>query len=282
MAEIGESLREARMRARIDISEVEARTKIRAKYLRALENEEWNLVPGPVYVKSFLKTYGDYLGLDSRLLIDEFKRRYERPSENEVRATASSARERERDRHRSRLAETLFSPIGVIVVALIVIVVALYLIGSHNGNGPSGSTGAITPSGGGGARHTKKHKTSTGHSTTSINHKKARSGVSTKSVTRTRSTVTTTSASDATLAMVPNGDTWVCVENASGTTLYTGTYHSGETIRTVHSSTLLVALGNNEVTITADGKPYTPSASSAIGLKITPKGVSNLATLPTC
>src|SRR5438270_18791 len=50
MADIGSTLREARMRARIDISEVEARTKIRAKYLRAIENEEWDLLPGPVYV----------------------------------------------------------------------------------------------------------------------------------------------------------------------------------------------------------------------------------------
>ena len=56
MADIGTTLREARMRARIDISEVESRTKIRAKYLRAIENEEWELLPGPVYVKSFLRT----------------------------------------------------------------------------------------------------------------------------------------------------------------------------------------------------------------------------------
>ena len=55
------------MRARIDISEIEAETKIRAKYLRALENEEWNLLPGPTYVKSFLRTYADALGLDGRL-----------------------------------------------------------------------------------------------------------------------------------------------------------------------------------------------------------------------
>ena len=79
------------MRARIDISEVEARTKIRAKYLRAIENEEWDLLPGPVYVKSFLRTYGDFLGLDSRMLVDEFKRRYERP-----RATTSCGRSRRR------------------------------------------------------------------------------------------------------------------------------------------------------------------------------------------
>ena len=79
------------MRARIDISEVETRTKIRAKYLRAIENEEWDLLPGPVYVKSFLRTYGDYLGLDSRLLIDEYKRRYERPSDHEMRPIAANA-----------------------------------------------------------------------------------------------------------------------------------------------------------------------------------------------
>ena len=62
MPEIGATLREARMRARIDVSEIEATTKIRAKYLRALENEEWGLLPGPTFVKSFLRTYAEALG----------------------------------------------------------------------------------------------------------------------------------------------------------------------------------------------------------------------------
>ena len=64
MAEIGETLRETRMRRRIDMTEVEAATKIRAKYLRALENEEWDLLPGPTFVKTFLRTYAEYLELD--------------------------------------------------------------------------------------------------------------------------------------------------------------------------------------------------------------------------
>src|ERR687890_613122 len=68
MPEIGETLREARMRRRIDMTEVETATKIRGKYLRALENEEWDLLPGPTFVKTFLRTYAEYLGLDSRLL----------------------------------------------------------------------------------------------------------------------------------------------------------------------------------------------------------------------
>ena len=71
MPDIGSTLREARMHARIDISEIESETKIRAKYLRALENEEWDLLPGPTYVKSFLRTYADALGLDGKLLIEE-------------------------------------------------------------------------------------------------------------------------------------------------------------------------------------------------------------------
>jgi hypothetical protein len=80
MPEIGSTLREARMRARIDITEVEQATKIRAKYLRALENEEWGLLPGPTFIRSFLREYADYLGLDSRTLVEEYKLRYDRPS----------------------------------------------------------------------------------------------------------------------------------------------------------------------------------------------------------
>ncbi len=80
MPEIGPTLRETRMRQRLDIVEVEAATKIRAKYLRALENEEWDQLPGPTFVRTFLRTYGDYLGLDSKMLVEEYKQRFERPA----------------------------------------------------------------------------------------------------------------------------------------------------------------------------------------------------------
>src|SRR5437870_7920237 len=103
MPEIGTTLREARMRARIDISEVEASTKIRAKYLRAIENEEWDLLPGDVYVKSFLRTYGEYLGLDTRQLLDDFRRRYERPSDHELRPITPLGRERDRPNRGPRI-----------------------------------------------------------------------------------------------------------------------------------------------------------------------------------
>jgi cytoskeleton protein RodZ len=91
MAEIGATLREARMRAHIDVSEIEAQTKIRAKYLRALENEEWDLLPGPTFVKSFLRTYAEALGLDGKILIEEYRQAYERSDDADFRPLVSTA-----------------------------------------------------------------------------------------------------------------------------------------------------------------------------------------------
>src|SRR3712207_9378977 len=84
MGGIGETLREARMQRRIDMTEVEAATKIRAKYLRALENEEWDLLPGPTFVKTFLRTYAEYLELDPKPLVEEYKQRYDRYGPQEL------------------------------------------------------------------------------------------------------------------------------------------------------------------------------------------------------
>jgi cytoskeletal protein RodZ len=61
------------MAQKIDVQEVEEATKIRAKFLRALENEEYDLLPGQSYVKSFLRTYSEYLGLDPRAMVDLYR-----------------------------------------------------------------------------------------------------------------------------------------------------------------------------------------------------------------
>src|SRR5947209_6955472 len=149
MPEIGATLREARMRARIDISEVETRTKIRAKYLRAIENEEWELLPGPVYAKSFLRTYGDYLGLDSRMLVDEYRSRYERPSDHELRPIGTLSRERERGER-----GPLLPPWALVGIVLVAIVVVLFIVGSLSG----GEKKAQPPSGSGAAKARHRHR----------------------------------------------------------------------------------------------------------------------------
>jgi hypothetical protein len=73
---IGGSLREARERQGLELTEAEAATKIRAKYLRALEEERFDLLPAQTYVKGFLRSYADSLGLDGQLYVDEFNSRF--------------------------------------------------------------------------------------------------------------------------------------------------------------------------------------------------------------
>jgi hypothetical protein len=76
MFEIGSSLRAARMRQELELSQAERDTRIRAKYLRALEDERFDVLPGPAYTKGFLRTYADYLGLDAQPFVDAYNARF--------------------------------------------------------------------------------------------------------------------------------------------------------------------------------------------------------------
>ncbi len=76
MFEIGNSLREARVRQGLEWPQVELATKIRGKYLRALEDEQFGILPAQPYIKGFLRTYAEFLGLDGQLYVDEYSSRF--------------------------------------------------------------------------------------------------------------------------------------------------------------------------------------------------------------
>ena len=143
MAEIGSTLRETRIRKKIDITTVEEATKIRAKYLRAIENEEWGVLPGPTYVKTFLRTYAQYLGLDAHLLVDEYAARFEEPEELELPAFSREQRIRTRVRRvgpPSRLAAA-----GGVALAILVFLLVLGLTANDDdGSSKSGSADSQT------------------------------------------------------------------------------------------------------------------------------------------
>jgi hypothetical protein len=256
MADIGTTLREARMRARIDISEVEARTKIRAKYLRAIENEEWDLLPGPVYVKSFLRTYGDFLGLDSRMLVEEFKRRYERPSDHDTRPIAPLGRDRDRSPR-----GPVIPPWAVIGLVLVAVLVALYVIGTRtSGTTKTSSTSANLP-----ATHPAKHRHKQRHRAHRVAPAKPKT---------------------VTLKLVATGALYVCLEDGNGKRLIPGVvYNPGQTIPTESARKLLLTLGNASVQMKVNGKTIpVPGSAGSIGFLLQPGATRPLPVglQPTC
>jgi cytoskeleton protein RodZ len=136
--EIGNSLREARMRRQIDFPQAEAAIKIRGKYLRALEDEQFELLPAETYVKGFLRTYAEYLGLDGQLYVDEYNSRFVTGEEYEMRRQRPR-RSSARPQQRSRRSETTVVLVALAAIStLTVIVIAAWT--SSNGKAPKAPT----------------------------------------------------------------------------------------------------------------------------------------------
>jgi hypothetical protein len=279
MPEIGPTLREARMRARIDITEVEQATKIRAKYLRAIENEEWQLLPGSTFAKSFIRTYAEFIGVDARSLVEEYKLRYERPSESELRAVSSPGlAARDRRGTRSSGARGGGSrgggprggggggiPRWAIMLGLLVVLVgALYVLGTRGGD----------DDGGGG------DTTATQVQTTPTRRGGARRGAAPRRATQ---------PSAPTLAgvrLTPIGDVYVCAVDQDDRILIAGeTFTAGQAVPLLRARSLRITLGNSQVTMRANGRVVdVPASSEAIGFAITPRGATAISgdQLPTC
>src|SRR4051794_24131350 len=121
--EIGNSLREARVRRGTDFAQAELVTKIRGKYLRALEEEHFEVLPAETYVKGFLRTYAEYLGLDGQLYVDEYNSRFVIGEEqSEARARRSAARPQQRNRRIE--ANVVLIALGAIAILTVVVISA--------------------------------------------------------------------------------------------------------------------------------------------------------------
>lgn len=123
MVDIPSQLRAARTDAGIDIATVESVIKIRAKYLRALESGDWAALPEETSAKSFLRTYGDYLGLDGRALVETFK-----AGQVSVGDPASYAPSAPYGADRSRRSWRTW----LVVALVLVLIVGLFLIGTNS------------------------------------------------------------------------------------------------------------------------------------------------------
>jgi cytoskeletal protein RodZ len=133
---VGNELRQARSQRQLSLHEAEEATKIRARYLQAIENEEWDQLPGDTYTRAFIRTYGGFLGLDGERLAEEQRRSRgaTRPAERLPRVNPRPRRVPAR-RRRGRI-----SPGVLAAVVSALVVIALLAIGLSSG-GDSGGAG---------------------------------------------------------------------------------------------------------------------------------------------
>ena len=76
MKTVGEILQKARVEKNLEYEDIEKKTRIRKKFLRAMEENDWDKLPSEAYIKGFLRNYSDFLGLKSAGVIAIFRRQY--------------------------------------------------------------------------------------------------------------------------------------------------------------------------------------------------------------
>ena len=250
-AGIGETLREARQDAGIQLDEVERTIRIRGRYLAALENEEWDVLPGEAYVRGFLHSYGDYLGLDGAELVDRYDRL-------EVRAEPEPSVEVPFEPPRPMGPGNAFwRRAGAIALGLAGALVILFLVLAVTGGSEKK---------GGGPRH----------------HHGGKNGGSAQATTTTSTTTTT----EASVTLQPTGTVWVCLVDHSGSPLVNGeTLTAGDDRGPFKDPNMKLNAGNGEIRIELNGKPVPiPSPGETQGFDFTPQGAKPLSgsARPTC
>jgi cytoskeletal protein RodZ len=248
MPGIGETLREARVAAGIRLDEAERTIRIRVRYLDALENEEWDVLPGDAYVRGFLHTYADFLGLDGAELVDSYERQV---------VPAAAPAERPRDVRfeppRPAGGNPVLRRIGWAAIFVAAALAALFIV--------LGITGGSSDNG-------KDHH----------HHGANKQGSATTS--------TTTTPSEASVSLTPTGIVWVCLVDQSGKPLVNGeTLSTGDSRGPFKAPELKLTLGNAEMQIELNGKQVPiPSSANPVGFDLTPQGAKPLSTAgrPTC
>jgi cytoskeleton protein RodZ len=251
MPGIGETLREARTAAGIQLDDAERTIRIRVRYLDALENEDWGVLPGDAYVRGFLHTYADYLGLDGGALVDDYDRQVA-PAQAERSLDMPFEPPRPMDGGNPTMRRIGWGAIFV-AAALAALFIVLGITGGSS-EGPK--------------QHHRQHHGG-GH----------------KQGSASTTTTTTTSPSEATVSLTPTGTVWVCLVDQSGKPLVNGeTLTAGDDRGPFKARDMQITLGNGEIQVQLNGKQVPiPSAANPVGFDLTPQGAKPLSSnFPTC
>ncbi len=251
MPDIGNTLREARIRRGLTITDVESITKIRSKYLEALEENDFEVLPGPTVVKGFLRSYASFLKLDPDLLLAEYRSQYEDsreeigPLRTEMAQQPRTRTSTERKQKRTRRTQRGYVAAGVIAV---VVVILLAWLGSGRGQAPATIDGSNLAT-----------STSAAASTTVAVETTSTSSTLGESTSTTAGVPTTTGENVTMVLSVAEGSCWLVVraDNENGAELYAGTLSAGgrQTFDTAKRYWLMAGIPE-ALTVTVNGTPY--------------------------
>lgn len=236
---IGPTLRDARNRRKLSFEQVESATKIRLRFLRAMENEEWDVLPGGAYSRAFLRTYANYLGLDGDRLVEDFRRA--------TSATEGAAPRVERAGGQGAERARPGRAIGIAAAVLLAgAVLAVVLIDEDVGGGGGGGASQS----GTAAQRTRDSRTGDAPSARASRPEQI------------------------SLELVASAEVWVCLLDAGGEPLVGGQIlQAGESEGPYRSRGFSVAFGNGEVAMRIDGEEEEiPSSSSPVGYEIAADG----------
>ena len=254
---IGEALRNARTDRGIRLDAVEQSTKIRIKYLRAMEDDAWELLPAPAYARGFLRTYASFLGLDADALVREYGR-YEQALE-EAPPYAEPLRQPAVGPEGLRRRVGGWGVAGAVVALVLGGLIVLGITGGSDTGGDHR---------GGGREH-------------GAGERAQASGTAT-----TTSPATEQPAGPATLRLTATGTVWVCLVDDRDRPLVNGlTLAAGEVRGPYRAGSFKATFGNGALEMEVDGKPVrVPQAPEPLGYEIGPDGVRQLApsARPTC
>ncbi len=259
MGVIGDTLSEARTRRAVDLEQVEAATGVRVRYLRAIEDEDWEALPEDFYARSFIRKYAQYLDVDGEPLVEEYRRqsgaagRGGAPTSPFARTTSRRAEALRRRRRR----QEVYTWVGAAAV-LVAIVVAVVLLASSGGTSSGEPAGAGGPAGAAGERSAKAGAEGAGEGAAA---KGGGAGTTTGKPKAPRPVA---------LTIEPTGEVWSCVLDGKGKRLVNGVIlTAGETRGPFHSHSYSAAFGNGSVTVTVDGRPaHTPKTPSPMGFSV--------------
>jgi cytoskeleton protein RodZ len=234
---IGATLREARNRREVELSEVEAAIKIRVRYLRAIEDEEWDALPGVAYARGFIRSYGYYLGLDGERLADEYRHGGAAGGDDRVpkRLEPVSTTVRSRERRPGGLV------IAAVCLALVALVIGIALAGG--GGGGSSTTTAAEES----QRRAEQQQSGQGAPV-------PKPGV--------------------TMRLVATAEVWTCLLGADRKPLVDGEIlAAGSAAGPFHGEGFELALGNGSAEVFVDDtRAEIAESSSPVGYRIDPEG----------